>query len=318
MKKTKSRLKGFTLIELIVVMAIFGVILVAAMQLMLPATKVLVQTEHYENSQAVAKNIADYLESTLRPAEFLDAYRGDRNIQAIAEDYAIQYYEGVLRSGSTIDGTIKYADGKIHVLHIDNSDQVNTKLVNYTFDAKFDNGAVSVTLNNAETIDNAINKAYYDTYNLQIKVGEFDETTWDVDDEDSYDNFTNHISAKNTTFTIKCESNKEINGAVRTLYHTAFMTLENINGKDAKTLNYYVIDEKQGADPAIDPNVLSIVQIGTDNMTARGSAAFTATMARDRGTLTGRTRPEYATPSTAPIKDYYFVYSYGSEINTNP
>lgn len=311
MKKTK--LKGFTLIELIVVMAIFGVILVAAMQLMLPASRVLVQTEHYENSQAVATNISDYLESTLRPAEFLDAYSGSRNVEDIAQEYAIQYYEGVLKSGSTVDAPA-YADGKIHVLQIDNSDLVNTKLINYTFDADFTNGAVSVTLNSAETVSNAINNAYYDNYNLQIRVGEYDETTWS--DVISYTDFTNNVSAKNTTFTIKCETNREINGEVRTLYHTAFMTLENINGNPSSNLNYYAIDEKEGATPGTDPNVLSIVQIGTPNMTARGSATFTATMARDRGTVTGRTRPFYN--STTAIEDYYFVYSYGSDINTNP
>lgn len=318
----KTELKGFTLIELIVVLAIFGIILVAAMQLLLPASKVLVQSEHYENRQAVVTNISNYLEGVLTPAEFMDVYNGSRDPATIAQSYAENYYEGVLKSGCTADSP-NFADGKIHVLEIDNTPDlngiVNTRLVNYVFDADFTNGAVSVVQNMAETVDNAINNAYYDNYNLQIRVGSFDETNWtDLLDQPK---FLNSVSARSTIFTIRSETNGTVNGNVHTSYETAFMSLGNIFGNPTSNLNYYVVDEKAAPPPANpldppDPNILSIVQIATPNMTMR-SSEITMTHARYAGTLVDRTRRTYTAPSDA-LENYYFVYSYGSDINTNP
>lgn len=320
MKKTK--LKGFTLIELIVVMAIFGIILVAAMQLLLPASKVMIQSEHYENSQAVVTNISNYLEGALTPAEFLDVYNGTQNVADIAQSYAENYYEGVLKSGSTPDAP-NFADGKIHVLEVNNTPDangiVNTRLVNYVFDADFTNGAVSVAQNAAETVDNAINNAYYDNYNLQIRVGDFDETNWtDLLDQVT---FQNSVSAKSTVFTIRCETNRAVNGTNRTFYNTAFMALGNIFNNPTSNLNYYVVDEKAAPPPANpldppEPNILTIAPISTPNLTMR-SADPSMTNARYGGTLINRTRSSYTTAVDA-LENYYFVYSYGSDINTNP
>lgn len=318
----KTRLKGFTLIELIVVMAIFGIILVAAMQLLMPASKVLVQSEHYENSQAVVTNISNYLESVLTPAEFLDAYNGSQSVADIAQSYAENYYEGVLRSGSTPQAP-SFAGGKIHVLEIDNTPDanglVNTRLVNYVFDANFANGAVSVSQNAGETVSNAINNAYYDNYNLQIRVGEFDEDNWtDLLDDVG---FMNNVNAGNMAFTIKCETNRAVNGTSHTSYHLASMTLGNIFNNPTTNLNYYVIDEKAAPPPANpldppEPNILSIVPISTPNITMR-SADASMTNARFGGTLVNRTRNFYTT-SVDALENYYFVYSYGSDIDTNP
>ncbi|MDE6707538.1 MAG: type II secretion system GspH family protein [Oscillospiraceae bacterium] len=310
----KKKLKGFTLIELIVVMAIFGIILVAAMQLMLPASKVMVQSEHYENQQAVVTNISNYLESVLTPAEFMDIYNGNRDPGTIAQSYAENYYEGVLRSGSDVNSPT-FATGKIHVLELDNSG-TNTILKNYVYDADFTTGSVSVAYNPLETVDNAINNAYYDNYNLQIRVGAFDENTWN--DLLSQPDFLSNVSASNTVFTIKSETRSAVNGTVHTSYHTEFMALGNIFNNSTANLNYYVIDEKAAPPPANpldppDPNILSIVQIATPNITARKLDA-SMTNARWAGTLSDRTRSDYAVPTSA-IENYYFVYSYGSDIS---
>ena len=215
----KKKLKGFTLIELIVVMAIFGIILVAAMQLMLPASRVMVQSEHYENQQAVVTNISNYLESVLTPAEFMDAYNGNRDPATIAQSYAVNYYEGVLRSGSDVNSPT-FATGKIHVLELDNSG-TNTVLKNHVYDADFTTGSVSVAYNSLESIDNAINHAYYDSYNLQIRVGSFDENTWG--DLISQPDFQSNVSAGNTVFTIRSETRSAVNGSVHTSENRAFM-----------------------------------------------------------------------------------------------
>ncbi|MDE6004119.1 MAG: type II secretion system GspH family protein [Oscillospiraceae bacterium] len=311
-----KKLKGFTLIELIVVMAIFGIILIAAMQLLLPASKVMVQSEHYENQQAVVTNISNYLESVLTPAEFMDAYNGNRDPATIAQSYAVNYYEGVLKSGCDVNSPV-FATGKIHVLELDNSG-TNTVLKNYVYDADFTTGSVSVAYNSSETVNNAINNAYYDNYNLQIRVGSFDESTWG--DLISQPDFQRNVSASNTVFTIKSETKSAVNGSVHTSYNTAFMALGNIFNSSTANLNYYVIDEKAAPPPVNpldppDPNILSIVQIATPNITAR-QLDTSMTNARWAGTLLNQTRNDYTVPTDA-IENYYFVYSYGSDINTN-
>ena len=58
-----KRVKGFTLIELIVVLAIFSVIMFGAMSLMTPASKIMTNTENMENGSAAVSSISKYLEA---------------------------------------------------------------------------------------------------------------------------------------------------------------------------------------------------------------------------------------------------------------
>lgn len=313
----KKKLKGFTLIELIVVMAIFGVILVAAMQLLMPASKVLVQSEHYENQQAVVTNISDYLETVLAPAEFMDVYNGNQNTQIIAEEFATHYYEGVLKKGSTVDVPIP-ATGKIRILHIDNSgigtDGVgNSKITSYVYDASFANGAVSVLEDPTERIDNAINNAYYNNYSLQIRVGELNESNWAS--ELSQSELMQSVTPEKTVFTIRSETNTAVNGTVHTAYTTTFMSLSNIfTYTSTKELNYYVVDEVITKDDPLE-TATRIAQIGT-SMIGRGDKPELLNARRD-GTLSGFTRNTKIDTHTEAIEDYYFVYSYATDIDTN-
>jgi prepilin-type N-terminal cleavage/methylation domain-containing protein len=52
----KKKIKGFTLIELIIVMAIFGAIMAAAVGLMSPVSKVFRNTAQYEQTRAAIDN----------------------------------------------------------------------------------------------------------------------------------------------------------------------------------------------------------------------------------------------------------------------
>lgn len=78
MKKIK-KLKGFTLIELIIVMAIFGIIMFASLQLMLPVGNQFTSTAEYEGARASIDNIKRYLDGSLRYA--------DRMVICAGEDY---------------------------------------------------------------------------------------------------------------------------------------------------------------------------------------------------------------------------------------
>ena len=75
MKKNK-KLKGFTLIELIVVMAIFGILMVAVMSVIDPLSKLMKRASIQEANSAAVDNIKRYFEGSLRYAECLETFEG--------------------------------------------------------------------------------------------------------------------------------------------------------------------------------------------------------------------------------------------------
>ena len=64
-----KKLKGFTLIELIIVMAIFVSVLTAILQLMEPVNEVFADTVMYEGQRTAEQGIADYITESLRYSE---------------------------------------------------------------------------------------------------------------------------------------------------------------------------------------------------------------------------------------------------------
>lgn len=75
MKKRKN-LKGFTLIELIIVMAIFGILMTAVMQVITPLNKLSKRASIQEANAAVVDNMKTYLEGTLRYASAVEVFSG--------------------------------------------------------------------------------------------------------------------------------------------------------------------------------------------------------------------------------------------------
>ncbi len=75
--KNKKKLKGFTLIELIIVLAIFGLILTIVMSLIDPVSKVMKKATTRERTAAYADNICEYITNSLTYAKFMRVYEGD-------------------------------------------------------------------------------------------------------------------------------------------------------------------------------------------------------------------------------------------------
>ncbi len=72
----KKRLSAFTLIETIIVMAIFSMIMFSVMQLMDPVTKYFVRGSNFENSTACLDNMRRCIEGNLMYADRIRAYAG--------------------------------------------------------------------------------------------------------------------------------------------------------------------------------------------------------------------------------------------------
>lgn len=130
MKKIK---KGFTLLELIIVMAIFSILMVGVMALIKPVSNMFKNTAISEKTYSYANNVQQYLQTKLEYAE--DVYvgtsskmtltsDGKANNEAIAklvEKFRKDHFEDVVLTRDKGDST-EYVNGKIHVIRLVNSD----------------------------------------------------------------------------------------------------------------------------------------------------------------------------------------------------
>lgn len=69
-----KKLKGFTLLELIIVMAIFSIIMYSAVQLLNPVSKFFVRSSNFENTTACTDNMRRCIEGNLKYADRVRAY----------------------------------------------------------------------------------------------------------------------------------------------------------------------------------------------------------------------------------------------------
>lgn len=72
--KTKNSLKGFTLVELIIVMALFSLIMFSVLQLLTPVSKFFVRSANFESSTACLDNMKRAIEGNLKYADRVRCY----------------------------------------------------------------------------------------------------------------------------------------------------------------------------------------------------------------------------------------------------
>lgn len=187
--------KGFTLIELIVVIAIFSIILFAATSMMIPVQKIMGTTAAQENANAAATNASLYLKNNLAPAEYMYAYSTkleDADIAAEVEKFTRAYYTGIVRDEVVATTSpIEYAKGRVHVLRVDNTNLGEIR--EWVYSVSFNPSDAAVTQIDPSTgtagtftadYTYPVNKAFYENYRFLIMPGmyatpeEFD-TTWE-------------------------------------------------------------------------------------------------------------------------------------------
>ena len=190
--KKQNKVKGFTLIELIVVMAVFSLIMFGALQLLTPVGNIFQKSYKTETISAAAQNIGNYLEDSLRYADAV-YITGDNITTTNAAGKTIikeaelakvitAAYDGKLYQVNDT-GTVKYADGKIHVLEIDNTNGGRISHWSYDYVAGDTVGSNSSdmtpppsatpTFSNEKIDGDVINKAHYTDYNYNISLGIF-------------------------------------------------------------------------------------------------------------------------------------------------
>lgn len=167
----KTMKKGFTLVELIVVMAIMSILLVAVMSMTTPVSRMFRRTTVSENSYAFSNNVQSYLQRSLQYADnvrIFDAAPGTPfDIEGACKDYKKDYYDHIVTATSEgASGNCHWTEGTIRVLHLVNSgdEKGQIKLSTYNFSSERD--AVTPII----TEENQINAAFFTGDNAQYNI----------------------------------------------------------------------------------------------------------------------------------------------------
>ena len=132
-----KKLKGFTLIELIIVLAIFVSVLTAILQLMEPVNEVYADTVMYESQRTAEQGIADYITESLRysqRASIIDhgetvTYRDGSTTRTISSEAdAVDYFA----NKNDLDLTDPDVAARINVIRIDRTTTYTDKGFTYT------------------------------------------------------------------------------------------------------------------------------------------------------------------------------------------
>lgn len=149
MKIKNTVKKGFTLIELIIVLAIFSIIMVLVMSFIDPVSRVMTKTSVRERTASYVDNIGEYLEKSMRYAQYVRVFEGDfcdrrkadpsdtsLNIATTEKKAVMQfvddYFDGAVNSkGDPLTG-------KVHVLRLCNDNTLGTDKPGTIYESVYD------------------------------------------------------------------------------------------------------------------------------------------------------------------------------------
>lgn len=122
--KKKRTLKGFTLLELIIVMALFSVIMMMVMSFIDPVSGIMKKTSVREKSAAYVDNISDYISKSMKYAKFVRVFDGglcktSDTAEAIEEKPAVEAFVDDFFDG-VVDSEYNSMTGKVRVLTLSN------------------------------------------------------------------------------------------------------------------------------------------------------------------------------------------------------
>lgn len=172
----RKKLKGFTLIELIIVMAIFVSVLTAILQLMEPINEVYADTVMYESQRTAEQGIADYITESLRYSErasIIDhgetvTYADGSTTRTItSEEDAVKYFA----NKNDLDLSDSDDAARINVIRIDRTTTYTDKGYTYTGRLIRRKGWNSSVTPLTGTVDISTVKSTYKTSDLYMALG---------------------------------------------------------------------------------------------------------------------------------------------------
>ena len=186
--------KGFTLTELIVVVAIFSIIMVAVMSLIDPVSNIYKSTALAERTYANANSIQTYVQTQLEYAESMVVATSNNigdgaggvssdELQELVEEYGRTHFNYIVtgkgRSGAESElDSVCWTNGNIHVLRMVNSGDDRGQVMHsvYPFRSNDDtNGGFTLVNPSAVTEEPMINPAFFQArdarYNYTYALG---------------------------------------------------------------------------------------------------------------------------------------------------
>ncbi len=110
--KKRNALKGFTLIEMIIVIAIFGLLMAAALSMIDPVSRVYKNAYRENDTQSISENLRRYIGDQLQYADRMAVYTGmslegsgEATVQYQVDKFRERYYF-VPGTGSYLDGGV--------------------------------------------------------------------------------------------------------------------------------------------------------------------------------------------------------------------
>jgi prepilin-type N-terminal cleavage/methylation domain-containing protein len=232
--KTK-KVKGFTLVELIVVVAIFSIIMGAALQLLIPVGEQFTSTAEYEGARAAIDNTNRYVTGTLRYADRVWVYYGkdytnadqsidDSTISSCVSDFSTTYFKNNYKIEAT----------DINVLAFDNKNQ-EVKLYTYS------NTAGSDVFNYVSTT-NPLNEALDTDYSFKYYLGEYDYI--DLNDGKGYTiNPLSNTIANTSKVSVTIDVFKKYsNGTTKALEQCSVVSFAPVNAQKTESVIRYRLD----------------------------------------------------------------------------
>lgn len=328
----KKKVKGFTLIELIVVMAIFGIIMAAAMQILPLVTKMMVQADVHEGGNAAATGVSNYIKGELQGVEYISVYNkvpaefsvsggsvtynvDTTTLQNWVNRFVNEHYSAIIKNDTSATPTsFQWAKGNpIHVMLIDNAEYKDAggnvleygmiRSATYTYDFEQTPSATNTT-----PFTVAVNRAYYDSYPMEIKLGEFaDVSAFTSAGAENYDKLAAAVNNRNTVFSILTKvSRKDTDYSFLTQCGLSLVNIENRNTLYLSSVpkdTYYTVV----TDTSVTPNTSSFVDVntlaGVDGKYKEAVQLFPAATSGDADYYSGG------------HNGYCIIYSYTSEIN---
>ena len=158
--KTKKTVKGFTLIELIIVCALFSLIMIGAMALLKPVSTFYKQSVEYEAARSTTDMIGDYLEGTLRFSNKIficDKYKDFDD--AWIEDAAKNRF-------GIIDATSEVLTTDMYEISVDNADAGHLLVRKWEAGKKLNDPS-------ALTTSRAISEGIYTEHSFEIAIADY-------------------------------------------------------------------------------------------------------------------------------------------------
>ncbi len=218
----KSTLKGFTLIELIVVVAVFGLLIAATLSFVTPTRKVYKNASEYAGASAMVDNVRRVVEDNLRFANRMDIYAGPDLSGYASEEAFVNKKVELFRTKFMLGDSdrVTFARDRVYVMKIDNPEETQ---ISAGFAAGSQKpGRVSIwqydggTRNTANSKEWAIAEGVYNEYSFSLSYGiDFDThpitiagTQWDIIDSVTYTGFdANFVDPSNFTLMLDIYKN---------------------------------------------------------------------------------------------------------------